>query len=122
MTPTHEKLPKECDGLTHRAMVGDVKFYIETGEYPDGRIGRVKITISKPGNEMRLFDAIGEGMSIGLQHGVPLLRYIRKYKYQELGTGGATDDAEFPHVKSILDYMVRWLESKYTTPQERAQW
>ena len=120
--PVHEKLPDECNGETHRAVVGGVKFYIETGEYLNGRLGRVSITIAKTGDEMRLFDAIGMGMSIGLQCGVPLMRYVQKYKLQTFGTGGATNNPEIPMVKSILDYIARWLESKYTTPQERAQW
>jgi len=109
----HEKLPDECTGLTHRAIVAGVKLYIETSEYADGRLGRVAITISKPGNELRLFDAIGEGISIGLQRGIPLAVYVDTWSYQSAGTGGTTDDAEFPVVKSILDFVVRWLEQKY---------
>lgn len=113
MTPRHEKLPDECKGITHRVIVGGVKFYIETSEYPDGRLGAVAITISKPGNEMRLFDAIGTGISIGLQRGIPLSVYVDAYSYQQLGTGGVTDDSDFPTVKSILDFVVRWLEMMY---------
>ena len=109
----YEPLPNECTGLTHRAIVGGVKLYIETSEYADGRLGRVAITISKPGNEMRLFDAIGEGLSIGLQRGIPLAVYVDAWSYQQSGTGGATDDVEFPVVKSILDFVVRWLDKKY---------
>lgn len=109
----HEKLPPERHGITHRAVVGGVKFYIETSEYPDGQLGAVAITIAKPGNEMRLFDAIGEGISIGLQRGIPLSVYVDVYSYQELGTGGVTDDPDFPVVKSILDFVVRWLDLKY---------
>ena len=108
-----EPLPDECSGLTHRAMVGGVKFYIETSEYADGRLGSVAITISKTGNEMRLFDAIGEGISIGLQRGIPLSVYVDAYSYQVVGTGGMTDNPKFPVVKSILDYIVRWLDGKY---------
>ena len=109
----HEKLPTECNGITHRVVCDGVKFYVETSEYSDGRLGGVAITISKPGNEMRLFDAIGQGMSIGLQRGIPLSVYVDLFSYQELGTGGITDDSDFPTVKSILDFVVRWLALKY---------
>ena len=67
---------------------------------------------------MRLFDAICEGMSIGLQRGIPLSVYVDAYSYQASGTGGMTDDPKFPVVKSILDYVVRWLSGKYETTRE----
>lgn len=118
----HEKLPDTRQALTHTAIVGGVKIYITTGCYDDGRLGEIFIKADKEGTEMMLLNGIAIGISVGLQHGVPLLKYTRKYKIQRLGTGGATDDPEIPMVKSILDYVARWLELKYTTPQERAQW
>lgn len=122
MIPTHEKLPDTREARTHKAVIGETRIYITTGCYANGRLGEVFIKADKEGAEMMLLNAVAIGISVGLQHGVPLIKYTRKYSFQRLGTDGATNDPEIPMVKSILDYMARWLEAKYTTPQERAQW
>lgn len=122
MIPTHEPLPPERSGITHKATIGGVHVYIRTGEYADGRLGELFVTVDKHGAEMRLIDGVAICMSVALQHGTPLHALTRKLKGQRMGTGGMTDDPGIRMVSSILDYMARWLEAKYTTPQERAQW
>lgn len=41
------KLPPEREGLTHAVTIGGQKVYIRTGEYEDGEIGEVFVTIDK---------------------------------------------------------------------------
>jgi len=109
----HEPLPTERHGITHRAAISDKHIYIRTGEYADGRLGEVFITVDKHGAEMRLLDGIAIVMSASLQRGVPLVALTEKLKGQQMGTRGVTDDPDIPLVTSILDYLARWLDQKY---------
>jgi len=120
--PVHEPLPDEREAHTHKAIIGGTKIYITTGLYADGRLGEVFIKADKEGAEIALLNGIAIGISVGLQHKIPLVRFTRKYKNQRIGTFGPTDDPEIPMVKSILDYVAKWLEQKYLTPLERVTW
>ena len=113
-----EPLPSEREAHTHKAVVSGIKIYITTGFYPDGRLGEVFVKADKEGAELRLLNAVAIGISVGLQHGIPLVRFTRKYKYQRIGTEGMTDDPEIRMVKGILDYLARYLENNYLTPTE----
>ena len=115
-----EPLPSEREAHTHRAVVSGTKIYITTGFYSDGRLGEVFVKADKEGTELRLLNAVAIGISVGLQHGIPLVRFTRKYKYQRIGAEGigVTDDPEIRMVKGILDYLARYLENNYLTPTE----
>jgi hypothetical protein len=112
-----KEMPIDRPGLTRKFEVygenGVVTVYITTGEYKDGSLGELKITISKHGNEMRLLDAIANSISIGLQHGIPLKVYVEEFKYVANGTSGVTNNKKIPLVKSILDFVARYLENRY---------
>jgi ribonucleoside-diphosphate reductase alpha chain len=108
-----EKLEETRNGVTHKAMISGVNVYIRTGEYPDGRLGEVFISVDKHGSEMRLLDAAAICISVGLQHGVKLRAFTDKLRGQRLGTGGVCDDPEQPLVPSILSYFATWLERTY---------
>ena len=120
--PIHEKLPDDRRAHTHRAIISGRNLYITVGFYDDGRLGEVFIKIDKEGSEMMLLNAVAIGISVGLQHKIPLTKFTRKYKNQRIGTAGATDDPEIPMVKGMLDYIARYLENKYLTPAERVAW
>ncbi len=120
--PIFEKLPDERRAHTHKAVISGKNLYITTGFYEDGRLGEVFIKIDKEGAEMMLLNGIAIGISIGLQHGIPLTKYTRKFKYHRIGTDGVTDDPDIPLVKGLLDYIARYLENNYLTPMERVQW
>ena len=114
----HEKLPDERHGITHRAVIGGKHVYLRTGEYPDGRLGELFITVDKHGAEMRLLDLAAITLSAALQRGVPLEAITSKWRGQRMGTEGATDDPSIPLVTSIADYVARWLDSKYGTKED----
>ncbi len=107
------RLPDERTGLTHRVVIETTKVYIRTGEYPDGSLGEIFITIDKEGSDLRVYDIVAISMSIGLQHGIPLAEYIDKFKLQKMEPRGVTNNPEIPVCSSLADYLARWLELKY---------
>jgi len=118
MTPK-ERLQRDRPGRVHKVVIGGQKVYIRTGEYEDGRLGEVFITIDKEGCKLRVYDALGILLSIGLQHGVPLADYVDKLSGLRYDPQGVTSNPEIPFVKSIADYLAKWLEARYIPKGER---
>lgn len=48
-------------------------------------------------------------VSLGLQHGVPLERYVARFAGQRFEPMGPTDDPDVPHAGSVGDYLARRL-------------
>jgi len=108
------KLPSERDAKTHGFTIAGHKFFLVTGLYPDGSVGEIFITASKSGSTLRgLFDCLGISVSLGLQHGVPLTSYIEKFAHVRFEPSGFTDNQNIKLVKSIPDYIFRYLAMRY---------
>ena len=74
---------------------------------------------SKSGSTVRgLMDAVGVLTSIALQSGVPLKALIDKFRGSRFEPLGFTANKDIPEVSSILDYVFRYLEMRYTPPTE----
>ena len=58
-------------------------------------------------------DAFSISMSLGLQHGVPLATYVRKYANMKFEPAGITDDPELRIATSLVDYIFRRLALDY---------
>jgi ribonucleoside-diphosphate reductase alpha chain len=108
-----DRLPAERPGRVHRVIIGDQKIYIRTGEYEDGSLGEIFITIDKEGCKLRVYDALAISISIGLQNGVPLSDYIDKLQYLRYDPQGLTNNPDIPIVSSIADYLAKWLDRTY---------
>lgn len=117
-----KKLPDERHGKTKTVTITGTQIYIRTGVYEDGTLGEVFITVAKEGDEMRLLDLAAISMSVGLQYGIPLEVFTSKFSSWECGTAGVTDDEEIPLVKSIIDYVAKWLQKEYPSIVGRGPW
>ena len=58
-------------------------------------------------------NAFATAISIGLQYGVPLETFVRKFAYMRFEPEGITRNPEIPFAKSMPDYIMRWLASRY---------
>jgi ribonucleoside-diphosphate reductase alpha chain len=56
-----------------------------------------------------------------LQYGVPLKALIDKFSHMRFEPAGYTTNREIPIAKSIMDYIFRWLASKFLDAEDRAQ-
>jgi ribonucleoside-diphosphate reductase alpha chain len=60
-----------------------------------------------------LLNAFATAISIGLQYGVPLETFVRKFSYMRFEPEGITGNPEIPFAKSMPDYIMRWLGSRF---------
>ena len=70
--------------------------------------------MGKEGSTIKgLMNAFATAISIGLQYGVPLETLVRKFAYMRFEPEGYTGNPEIPFAKSMPDYIMRWLASRY---------
>jgi ribonucleoside-diphosphate reductase alpha chain len=82
--------------------------------FEDGSPGEVFIVMAKQGSTVSgLMDAFATGLSIALQHGVPLSALVDKFSHMRFEPSGFTNNAEIPVAKSVVDYIARWLAGKF---------
>jgi ribonucleoside-diphosphate reductase alpha chain len=64
-------------------------------------------------------DSFATAISLALQYGVPLKVLIDKFSHVRFEPSGHTGNPEVPYAKSIVDYIFRWLASKFLSGDER---
>ncbi|MBX5468859.1 MAG: vitamin B12-dependent ribonucleotide reductase [Thermoleophilaceae bacterium] len=114
--PMRRRMPQERQSLTHKFRIGQGhEGYITAGMYEDGSLGEIFLTdIGKEGSTLRgMMNAFATAISIGLQYGVPLETYVRKFSYMRFDPEGMTQNPEIPFAKSLPDYIMRWLASRF---------
>jgi ribonucleoside-diphosphate reductase alpha chain len=117
-----ERLPRRRKSSTFAFRVADCEGYVTVGEYEDGRPGEVFMKVSKQGSTLAgIMDAFSISVSLGLQHGVPLATYVRKYTNMRFEPAGITDDPELRIATSLVDYIFRRLAVDYLALEERAE-
>ena len=117
-----ERLPRRRNSSTFSFRVADCEGYVTVGEYEDGRPGEVFMKVSKQGSTLAgIMDAFSISVSLGLQHGVPLSTYVRKYANMRFEPAGITDDPDLRIATSLVDYIFRRLAVDYLPVEERAE-
>ncbi len=118
--PERRKMPRERESITHKFNVAGHEGYITAGKYDDGSLGEIFLTdIGKEGSTMRgLMNAFATAISLGLQHGVPLETFVRKFSHMRFEPEGITRNPEIPFAKSLPDYLMRWLASRFIDDTE----
>jgi ribonucleoside-diphosphate reductase alpha chain len=108
-------MPQERESITHKFNIAGHEGYITAGKYNDGTVGEIFLTdIGKEGSTMRgLLNAFATAISLGLQYGVPLEDFVRKFSYMRFDPEGMTQNPEIPFAKSMPDYIMRWLASRF---------
>jgi ribonucleoside-diphosphate reductase alpha chain len=66
-------------------------------------------------------DAFAIAVSLGLQHGVPLATYVKKYTNMRFEPAGMTDDPDLRIAQSLVDYIFRRLAVDYLSVEERSE-
>lgn len=121
LRPVRRKLPDERVALTHKFSVGGQEGYVTVGLYEDGTPGELFITMAKEGSTLSgVMDAFATAVSLTLQYGVPLEFLVNKFSHVRFEPSGWTNNPQIPHAKSILDYIFRWLASKFLGPEQQA--
>lgn len=120
--PSRTRLPRTRTSRTHHFEVMGVDGYLTIGYYDDGRIGEVFCSMQKTGSTVQgLLNSFSIMMSNALQYGVPIEDIIRKFKGTMFDPAGITDNPDIPICSSILDYVVRYIETTLGKPIEESE-
>jgi ribonucleoside-diphosphate reductase alpha chain len=113
--PVRRRMPRERQSITHKFAIAGHEGYITAGMYEDGSVGEIFLTdIGKEGSTLRgMMNAFATSISIALQYGVPLETLVRKFSYMRFDPEGITGNPEIPFAKSMPDYIMRWLASRF---------
>ena len=113
--PKRHRMPRERQSITHKFSIGGHEGYITAGMYEDGSVGEIFLTdIGKEGSTLRgMMNSFATAISIALQYGVPLETLVRKFSYMRFEPEGMTSNPEIPFAKSMPDYIMRWLASRF---------
>lgn len=113
--PLRKRMPRERKSITHKFSLGGHEGYITAGMYEDGSVGEIFLTdIGKEGSTLRgMMNSFATAISISLQYGVPLETLVRKFAYMRFEPEGITTNPEIPFAKSMPDYIMRWLASRF---------
>ncbi len=112
--PVRRKLPDERRSITHKFDIAGHEGYITVGIYEDGTPGEIFISMSKQGSTISgLMDSFATAISYALQYGVPLRFLVDKFAHMRFEPSGFTKNPQIPYAKSIIDYLFRWLASKF---------
>lgn len=116
-----EKLPKTRTGLTHKfaitwknedtEKVETSEYYVTANTYPDGRLGEVFIKTAQRNDEMA--DQWSRAISVMIQRGSTIPEILNLFAFTQFMPAGLTDNPELPSCKSVVDYVVRWLDLKF---------
>ena len=108
-------MPRERQSITHKFSIAGHEGYITAGTYEDGTVGEIFLTdVGKEGSTLRgMMNAFATSVSIALQYGVPLETLVRKFSYMRFDPEGITGNPEIPFAKSMPDYIMRWLGSRF---------
>lgn len=117
--PRRRKLPNERMSITHKFSVAGHEGYIHAGLYETGAPGEIFIKMSKEGSTLSgVMDTLALSLSMNLQYGVPLEVLCNKLVHTRFEPMGMTTNKEIPMVKSLMDYLGRWLALKFLTKEK----
>jgi ribonucleoside-diphosphate reductase alpha chain len=119
--PHRRRLPSERTAVTHKFDIAGHEGYITVGLYPDGQPGEIFLKMAKEGSTVSgLMDSFATTVSVALQYGVPLRDLVNKFAHVRFEPSGFTGNQEIPIAKSIIDYIFRWLGSRFLGPDDKA--
>jgi ribonucleoside-diphosphate reductase alpha chain len=118
--PVRRKLPDERPSITHRFDIAGHEGYITVGMFDDGQPGEIFLVMAKEGSTISGFaDAFAQAISYALQYGVPLQVLVDKFSHARFEPSGMTRNPEVRFAKSIVDYVFRWMATKFLSPEAR---
>ncbi len=118
--PVRRRLPDERPSITHRFDIAGHEGYITVGLFDDGQPGEIFLVMAKEGSTISGFaDAFAQAISYALQYGVPLQVLVDKFSHARFEPSGMTRNPEVRFAKSIVDYVFRWMATKFMSPEAR---
>jgi ribonucleoside-diphosphate reductase alpha chain len=108
----------ERHSITHKFDIAGHEGYITVGLFEDGTPGELFLVMAKEGSTISGFaDAFAQAISYALQFGVPLQVLVDKFSHARFEPSGMTRNPDVRFAKSIVDYIFRWLATKFLSPE-----
>ncbi len=108
------RLPAKRSGITVSAKIGNQQVWLRTGEYADGKLAEIFIDMYKEGAAFRsILNMFAISVSMGLQYGVPLEKYVENFTFTRFEPAGMTDHPNVKICTSIIDFVFRVLGMEY---------
>jgi len=118
--PLRRRLPDERASITHKFNVGGHEGYLTIGMYEDGTPGEIFLRMAKEGSTISgLMDSFATAISLALQYGVPLKDLVSKFSHLRFEPAGFTGNREIPMAKSLVDYIFRYMASKFMSQTDK---
>ena len=112
--PVRRRLPDERHAITHKFDIAGHEGYITVGLFDDGSPGEIFLVMAKEGSTISGFaDAFAQAVSYALQYGVPLQALVDKFSHVRFEPSGLTKNPDVRMAKSIVDYIFRWMATKF---------
>ncbi len=109
-----QELPKMRGGFTLESTISGHKIFLRTGEYDTGKLGEIFVDMYKEGSSYRsILNGFAIAVSIGLQYGVPLEKYVNSFTFTRFEPQGITDHPNIRSCTSVLDFIFRVLGMEY---------
>ena len=117
--PQRRNMPKDHPAMQHEFKIKGFKGFLTMGLYPeDNKLGEIFLNFTKQGSTLQgLAMAWAVAISMGLQRGVPLEDYVRMFSHMSFEPAGFTDNEQIPFATSVPDYIVRYLATRYLSPE-----
>ena len=102
--------------------MGGHEGYLTIGLYPDGTPGEIFLRMAKEGSTISgLMDAFATAVYLALQYGVPLKDLVNKFSHLRFEPAGFTTNRDIPMAKSLVDYIFRYMATKFMSQDEKDQ-
>ena len=116
--PVRRRLPDERQAITHKFDIAGHEGYVTVGLFDDGTPGEIFLVMAKEGSTISGFaDAFAQAISYSLQYGVPLQDLVDKFSHARFEPSGMTKNPDVRVAKSIVDYVFRWLATKFLSSE-----
>jgi ribonucleoside-diphosphate reductase alpha chain len=117
----HRPLPQRCRGYRQEVMIGDVVMHLQTGEYEDGTLGDIQVTLQNAAPDVQQqLQLLLNAVITGLQHGVPLEVYVQQFRGTRYAPSGMVQgNAQIPMASSLIDYLMQELAISYAQAKPR---
>ncbi|MDP3980474.1 MAG: vitamin B12-dependent ribonucleotide reductase, partial [Chlamydiota bacterium] len=110
-----KRLPNRRKGYTQKAKIGGQTVFLRTGEYVDGSLGEIFLDTHREGAAYRsLLNCFAIAVSMGLQRGVPLDEFVKKFAFVRFEPNGMVlGHDNIKMASSVIDYVFRDLALNY---------
>jgi ribonucleoside-diphosphate reductase alpha chain len=120
--PVRRRLPKQRPAMVTRFSVAGAEGYMTVSTYPDNGVGEVFLKLGKQGSTLAgVMDAFSMAISISLQYGVPLEKWVEKFTNMRFEPAGVTDDPDIRIASSVMDYVFRRLALDHLSFETRSE-